>query len=219
VGKGPNARSAVFFKRCARRTQRWSQQRRGVAVLAGLDENGLPEDARESILLGLSTYKEGRYEAALAEFERALTLPGTGVKQFTNKPALISDEERATALYNISCCQSKLENEYLALMALAGAMESGFRDFGAIFTDPELELIRKAPKLPGLIGMYNKDMGEKMDRVQKGVEEPVERAGMDAFLKGDWLWKKLTKSKPLTQAEWMKMTGDGSGSTLQNKED
>jgi hypothetical protein len=42
-------------------------------------------------------------------FEDALTLPGTGQKKFTDKPAEISAGERATALYNIACCHCKLE--------------------------------------------------------------------------------------------------------------
>jgi len=41
-------------------------------------------------------------------FEDALTLPGTGQKKFTDKPAEISDGERATALYNIACCHCQL---------------------------------------------------------------------------------------------------------------
>lgn len=51
------------------------------------------------------------HAAALAMFEDALTLPGTGQKKFTDKPAEISDGERATALYNIACCHCQLEGK------------------------------------------------------------------------------------------------------------
>lgn len=61
---------------------------------------------------GWVSLQEGRYEAALAEFERALTLPGTGVKQFTNKPALISDGAWPKKLLNCCSCGARLvEND------------------------------------------------------------------------------------------------------------
>lgn len=48
--------------------------------------------------------------------------------------------------------------------------------------------------------MHSKDAAKKAFTLQTGKELPEERSGFAAFAKGDWLWKALTKSKPLEQA-------------------
>ena len=41
-----------------------------------------PEDVRGAIAIGLSLYEDGNYQEALNIFEKALNLPGTGVKRY-----------------------------------------------------------------------------------------------------------------------------------------
>lgn len=57
------------------------------------------EDARGAISVGLEMYKAGQYPEALAVFEKALALPGTGTKRYRDKPREISSGEKMAALY------------------------------------------------------------------------------------------------------------------------
>jgi len=87
-----------------------------------------PDDARGAIALGLKLTEAGQWEAAQGYFERALELPGTGVKRFRDKPKLLSDGEKQAIMYNIACCQAQLggeENIQNGLMALASCLEVG----------------------------------------------------------------------------------------------
>ncbi|CAG9461246.1 unnamed protein product [Pedinophyceae sp. YPF-701] len=114
-------------------------------------------DARSAIAVGIQVYAEGRYEDALEIFEAALSKPGTGVKRFRDKPAEISPGERAAALYNCACCHSRMENVRPGLVAIAGALESGFEGFKELRTDPDLQYLRDADpeKFEGLVGRFD----------------------------------------------------------------
>ncbi|CAL8471406.1 g10948 [Coccomyxa elongata] len=115
-----------------------------------------PEDARGAIAVGLELYNAGDYETALGIFEKAMTLPGTGLKQFRDKPPTISNGEKQAALYNIACCQSRLGKIEPGLMALAGALEAGYEDYQQIREDPDLEAVRADKRFQMLIGKYNR---------------------------------------------------------------
>ena len=87
-----------------------------------------PDTARAAIEVGLKLTQEQRWEDAQVYFERALTLPGTGIKRFRDKPKQLSDGERIAVMYNIACCQSKAgeeENIQNGLIAIAGCLETG----------------------------------------------------------------------------------------------
>jgi len=95
------------------------------ANLASLPE---PEDARGAIAIGIKLTESKQWETAQQYFERALELPGTGIKRFRDKPRLLSDGEKIAAMYNIACCQSQLgeaENIQNGLIAIAGCLEAG----------------------------------------------------------------------------------------------
>jgi hypothetical protein len=72
----------------------------------------------------------------------------------------LSGRERAWEVRSGECGVSELRltravrctDEYYALVSLAGAMESGFNNWTYMLEDPELELVRKSPKFPGLVG-------------------------------------------------------------------
>ncbi|KAI8476554.1 MAG: hypothetical protein J3K34DRAFT_455671 [Monoraphidium minutum] len=80
-----------------------------------------PETAKEAIDLGLVLCKQERWDQALAIFQRAMTLPGTGTKRFRDKPRLISDGERMASLFNVACCHARLGQAREGLLALSGA--------------------------------------------------------------------------------------------------
>ncbi|KAF6265819.1 hypothetical protein COO60DRAFT_763757 [Scenedesmus sp. NREL 46B-D3] len=88
-----------------------------------------PETAREAIDLGLVLCKQQKWDKALTIFEKGLTLPGTGIKRFRDKPRLISDGEKMACLYNVACCHAQLQDARSGLVALSGCMEVGYTDF------------------------------------------------------------------------------------------
>ncbi|KAI8111538.1 hypothetical protein M9435_004038 [Picochlorum sp. BPE23] len=133
---------------------------RALKVHASLNDTPLePEDARGAIAMGLSLANDqGDWKAALGYFERALELPGTGIKRFRDKPKLISNGEKMAALYNIACCQSRLAQEeedaeerdariQNSLIALAGCLEAGYDNFDQIRSDDDFALLRVLHRL------------------------------------------------------------------------
>eukprot|EP00882_Tetradesmus_deserticola_P012912 GHRQ01013687.1.p1 GENE.GHRQ01013687.1~~GHRQ01013687.1.p1 ORF type:complete len:179 (+),score=59.63 GHRQ01013687.1:579-1115(+) len=118
-----------------------------------------PETAREAIDLGLVLCKQQKWDKALSIFEKGLTLPGTGMKRFRDKPRLISDGEKMASLYNIACCHAQLQDARSGLVALSGCMELGYTDYGQVRTDPDLEFLRKDPRFEGLMDRFQKKSG------------------------------------------------------------
>lgn len=130
-----------------------------------------PDDARQAIAMGLQCTQTNQWEQAQEYFEMALTLPGTGVKRFRDKPRLLSNSETVACLYNIACCQSKLAEEcdddtqqqqeriHNGLVALAGCLENGYDDFEQLRNDPDLEMLRKNEKFEGLLKRFQRSGG------------------------------------------------------------
>ena len=119
IAMPPRSRPAVLAR----------PQRRSMAVRAA-DELDLvassdPEDARGSIAIGLKYSAAGQWEQAQQYFERALELPGTGLKRWRDKPPALSAGELQAALYNVACCRSRLGDVENGLIAIAGAVEQG----------------------------------------------------------------------------------------------
>ena len=56
-----------------------------------------PEDARGAIAVGLKLFNSGQYQEALDIFEKALKLPGTGVKRFRSVHARLHRQDIAEA--------------------------------------------------------------------------------------------------------------------------
>jgi len=138
-------------------------------VLVQSSKSNFPEpaDARGAISIGLKLTEEGSWESALGFFEQALTLPGTGLKRFRDKPNLISNGEKMAALYNIACCQSRLaaaeedaekRSAHIqnGLVALAGCLECGYDDFNQIRNDDDLAVLRTSEKFEGLVQRFDR---------------------------------------------------------------
>ncbi|GLI64568.1 hypothetical protein VaNZ11_007889 [Volvox africanus] len=118
-----------------------------------------PDTAREAIELGNKFAQAGRWQEALSVYEKALTLPGTGLKRYRDKPRLISDGERSAALFNIACCQAQLGDMRSGLVALAGCLELGYDDFAQLRSDPDLEPLRKDERFEGLLKRFERPSG------------------------------------------------------------
>lgn len=130
--------------------------------------------------MGLKAYEKADYNEAIGMFKEALTLPGTGIKQYRSamlrcqphvpldsgvhiqkcfcrdKPAVASDGEKISAYYNIACCLSQTGNTHDGLLALLEALQMGYEDFQQIRSDPDLEALRADSKFEPLIGRFQK---------------------------------------------------------------
>ena len=56
------------------------------------------DNARSAIAVGLRLTEAGRWEEAETYFQRALELPGTGIKRFRDKPPTLSDGEKISVM-------------------------------------------------------------------------------------------------------------------------
>lgn len=96
----------------------------------------------EDLRTGLKLYKDGKYEEALEKFESVLG----------SKP---EPSEAAIASYNVACSYSKLGRVEAALSALEDALKSGYEDFKAVRTDPDLANLRKSEEFEPLLKNYD----------------------------------------------------------------
>eukprot|EP00197_Chlamydomonas_leiostraca_P007225 CAMPEP_0202865976 /NCGR_PEP_ID=MMETSP1391-20130828/6854_1 /ASSEMBLY_ACC=CAM_ASM_000867 /TAXON_ID=1034604 /ORGANISM="Chlamydomonas leiostraca, Strain SAG 11-49" /LENGTH=181 /DNA_ID=CAMNT_0049545869 /DNA_START=120 /DNA_END=665 /DNA_ORIENTATION=+ len=151
----------------ARKTEQQHQARRAIVVksseggapadpLAGQDE---PESCKDAIALGLRYTGAARWTEALPIFEKAMSLPGTGMKRYRDKPRQPSDSEKMTCLYNIACCHAQLGDAKSGLVALAGALELGYADFPQIRRDTDLAALRKDERFEGLMRRFEPQGG------------------------------------------------------------
>lgn len=150
------------------RTRKGPQRTIAVRSNQGDDGNNMlrnvpdPEDARGAIAVGLELTEAGEWERALSYFETALSLPGTGIKRFRDKPPAISDGEKIASLYNIACCLSNMggkENLDNGLVALAGCLEAGYDNFEQLRIDPDLAELRKDDRFEGLLKRFDRKGG------------------------------------------------------------
>lgn len=112
------------------------------------------ETAKEAIDAGLALFQQQRYADALALFERAPTLPGTGLKRYRDRPPLASDGERQAALFNAACAHAALGAVDQGLAALAGCLGAGYEDFAQVDSDPDLAPLRADPRFAQLMARY-----------------------------------------------------------------
>lgn len=91
---------------------------------------------------GLKLYKDGKYEAALENFESVLG----------SKP---EPREAAVTSYNVACCYSQLNQIEAGLSALEDAMAAGYEDYQTIRTDPDIANLRSSEKFKPLLDKYD----------------------------------------------------------------
>ena len=118
-----------------------------------------PDTARAAIAIGLKLTEAKRWEEAETYFQKALELPGTGIKRFRDRPPTLSDGEKIAVMYNIACCQSSLgqpDNIENGLMAIAGVLEAGYDNFNQLQTDPDLANLRADPRFQGLLSRFQR---------------------------------------------------------------
>jgi hypothetical protein len=147
----------------ARATARTTRARAGKLVGESWVELS---DASYAIENGRELYAAGDVASALKEFERALTLPGSGTKRDRAKPAELSNGERQAALYNIASARCALDDRSGALEALDGCFRAGYanpraygaargmRDLDAMWADEDLTLATRTDEFRAMVKKY-----------------------------------------------------------------
>ena len=118
-----------------------------------------PKECREAIASGIAALKAGDTAAALALFQDALRLPGTGVLRDRAKPRERTSGEEAAAYYNIACAQARLGAVEEGLAALRSCFSTGYSDFKQVQTDADLAPLRASPGYAALMRSYDRPSG------------------------------------------------------------
>ncbi|PSC75387.1 putative DNA replication complex GINS PSF3 [Micractinium conductrix] len=158
---GRTAMAAPVALRAAAAARRSPPARRRLVVAAAADEllgaaDVDPDNARAAIAVGLKYSGAGQWAKAQEYFERALELPGTGLKRYRDKPPALSEGELTSALYNIACCRSMQGDVENGLIAIAGCVEQGYRDFQQLRSDPDLAALRADDRFEGLLKRFTR---------------------------------------------------------------
>ena len=98
----------------------------------------MPDNGNLHFQRGLVRNQLSRFDAAIADFERARGL-GTS-------PAL--------AAYNIACGYSLKRDANQALQWLQTSLSEGYRGFAVIAADSDLDPIRQDPRFAALVARY-----------------------------------------------------------------
>ena len=134
-----------------------SQTQRCVATLPGSSESSDPDTSSEAIERGMALFAAGEPAPALALFQKAFELPGSGTLRDRKKPREMSIGEVQSAYYNMACCFSALGNEYdkEGLQALQASFKAGFDDFDTLRIDPDIKRLRdEAADFESLMKLY-----------------------------------------------------------------
>lgn len=163
---------ALELARAARADPRRPRSRardRGARARAGklVGESWIElSDASYAIEEGRELFARGDVEGALATFERALTLGGSGTRRDRNKPAELSLGERQAALYNIASARCGLGDAENALLALEGCFRAGYanpraygasramQDLDAMWNDEDLTTVTRTEAFKALVKKY-----------------------------------------------------------------
>lgn len=75
------------------------------AAMTNMELADAPEDAREAIARGIEMTSQQNYEAGLSLFQKALTLPGSGVKRNRIKPQELTEGEHSSYAHHHVCAR------------------------------------------------------------------------------------------------------------------
>lgn len=123
-------------------------------------------DAAAAIERGQAMYEAKEYDAAIAEWEGALKLGGSGTKRDRAKPAELSLGEKQAAFYNLMCAHSMTGDLDRSVQALEAALRAGYcsaelygfgkanEDYARLMRDPDLAAVRGDARFAQVIGQY-----------------------------------------------------------------
>ena len=125
-----------------------------------------PSTAAEAIDRGLEQYRATDYPAALATFQSALDLAGSGPIKFRNaivrpagpsagfKEREVSLAEQIAVHYNVACCYARLNDIPAGLSAVKKSLEVGYDDYANLRKDPDLAPLRSDPRFNAMVARY-----------------------------------------------------------------
>ena len=115
---------------------------------------------------GIAKFDAGDAAGALALFQSALTLPGSGTRKIRNQPAELSTGEKQAAYYNCAVAHATLGEVEDGLEALECAFKTGFgdwvrhgtaraiQDYNLLTESDELAPLRTSPVFQTLLDKY-----------------------------------------------------------------
>lgn len=123
-------------------------------------------DCASCIAEGQRLYSSGKYEEALATFERAGTLPGSGPVRYRKsvvapagpsagfKPRELSSGEEIAIAYNKACCHANIGNVEEGLASLLTALERGYDQYPAIRADADIASLREDSRFEVIMARF-----------------------------------------------------------------
>ena len=154
----------------------------GINRLTGESEWVEVSDAAAAIEEGTELYQAKDYAGAIAKWEGALKLGGSGTKRDRSKPAELSLGEKQAIFYNLMCAHSTVEDVDRGLQALEAALRNGYcsaelygfgkanEDYDRLMRDPDLATIRADARFQKIVSQYKVE-----PTVRRLMSAPVQR--------------------------------------------
>jgi len=123
-------------------------------------------DAAAAIEEGQELYDTEDYTGAIAKWEQALKLGGSGTKRDRAKPAELSFGEKQAVYYNTACAHAALGDPDSGLKALEAALKEGYcspqlygiggasEQHARLMRDAGLAKLAEDPRFQPLVGKY-----------------------------------------------------------------
>lgn len=124
-----------------------------------------PRDGEEWFARGYQMHSSDRYPEAIEAFKHAADL----------------GYRKATAMYNIACGYSLLNEKENALVWLQQALDNGFDGTGYLRDDSDLDPVRTDPRFQKIMASLPNDSDDRRFRNAKGYAKPdrLEQANLD----------------------------------------
>lgn len=102
-----------------------------------------------------------------------------------------SEQEEMSALYNMACCYSKMQEMDSGIACIRGLLEVGFDDFETLRNDADLQYLRSSPEFEKLLdnstsSTTGSPLGIKLpfgggDKDQAATQQPRKKSWLDPW--------------------------------------
>ncbi|HEV7683391.1 MAG TPA: tetratricopeptide repeat protein [Pyrinomonadaceae bacterium] len=149
---------------------------------ADWSKSGPPQDGGEWFARGYQMYNSDRHEEAIAAFKHAADL----------------GHRKATAMYNIACGYSLLNEKDNALVWLQQALDNGFEGADYLWDDSDLDPLRSDSRFKKIVASVPRnDNEEHRNSKRYGKADRLEQANFD--------YARLQSDPSATEKDWAKV--------------